>query len=736
MVKVPEYQQSVSTRPIFQEGVTVQASPEAFGAGVGRGMQGLAQGVSNLGGSLAAVKELEDINRAKEADNSYASWARERMYGQNGFMTLEGRNAVDGRSAFENEAEEKRKEFGKGLTPGAAKAYQTASQARTQSMFQQSITHTAQQQKTWFKDASTARIETFANDALVNFGNPTMVNKNVAAGIMELREQGQMAGWDTDTLKQREAEYVSGVHKNITLRMAQDDPIAADKYISDHSNQLSGADRYSLQNSLKTEITQAKSKRAAADFFASTAKSNDPGVNSAVSMISRFEGFATKPYWDVNHFRVGFGSDTITGADGRVVTVKPGMTVSRDDAVRDLNRRVASSQSAIISTVGQDRWNVLSASAKAAVTSVGYNYGTLPSSVANAIKVGGPAEIATAIRELEDHNGGVNAKRRNQEANAVAGFGTPSGGGNDFAASARSAQNHFTDMESYLANIKDPDVQDMTRKRINAMIEAQGKADEAREKAAKADLWKYIDQGQTPDQVPMEVRQAAGMSAVSSAWNYLETSAKGRAVDSNETLLYDMRKYSATNPSEFANVDLNDYRDRLSKEAIKELTEKQSTALTDQRKAREDGLNLTSAFSQAQTQLEAVGVAKTPSKMNDDDRKRVAQFQNALAGEMEAFKRANDNRAPTQVDIQSMVNKLLLPVVIKTPGTFWDSNKDGLLFEAGSRADGTTVDVDVKYSDIPIDLRRGIAIDLERDLGRKPSQEEVTARYEDFVLNR
>ncbi|TIR44514.1 MAG: hypothetical protein E5X28_16445, partial [Mesorhizobium sp.] len=124
-------------------------------------------------------------------------------------------------------------------------------------------------------------------------------------------------------------------------------------------------------------------------------------------------------------------------------------------------------------------------------------------------------------------------------------------------------------------------MRDATRKRLYAVMEAQSKAQEQSERAAKAELWKYMDQGQTPDQVPMEVRQAAGMAAVSAAWSYQETAAKGRAVDSDQTLLYDMRRYAATNPTEFANYDLNDYRDRLSKEDIKELTGLQTNALSD-----------------------------------------------------------------------------------------------------------------------------------------------------------
>ncbi|MHB0785573.1 glycoside hydrolase family protein [Bradyrhizobium sp. 5.13L] len=742
MVKVPEYQPSVELRPEFRQDIDVRATPESFGADLGRGLEALGKGMDTASDALVRVQHLEDVTRAKDADNRYAEWVRNRQFGEGGFMTLEGRAAVDGRVDFEKEAAEKRKEMGQGLTPGAARAYDTASTARLQSTLQQSIVHTAQARKQWVGEASAARMQSFGDDALVNYRNPQAVTKNIAAGIAELRQNGALHGWDADTLGQKEKEFVSGVHKNITLQMAQSDPIAAEKYMADKSDFISGADRYSLEHALKVPLKEAQSQRAASDFIAGRQKNAAPG-NSAFDMIRRFEGFKTAPYWDVNHFRVGFGSDTITREDGSVVEVKPGMAVTEADAARDLQRRIVATQGKIASTVGQDRWDALSASAKAAVSSVGYNYGTLPQSVADAIRTGGPAEIATAIRGLQDHNDGVNKKRRNQEADAVLGF--------DVTAAGRDTQSFFTDMESYLSGIKDPQVQELTRRRINALLETQHKAQQANEQQAKATLWQYIDQGKTPDQVPMEVRQAAGMAAVSSAWSYMETVRKGRDIESDPEMLYGMRRAAAQDPEFFSRIDLNDYREKLSRADIKELTSLQTSALSDQRKAREDGLNLTSAFSQAEQQLAAVGISTAGKKGSqlDEANKRIAQFNNALSAQMDEFKRNNPNKPPTQADIQSMINRLLLPVVVKTPGTFFGtstwappgvagtfSNGKTFAFDAAGRPDNSTVEVQVQYSDIPIDLRRGISTDLERELGRKPSQVEVTKRYQDFILNR
>lgn len=740
MVKVPEYDPNVQLRPALRQNVEVQASGDSFGAQLGAGLQALAKGADNMGDSIARVQHLEDTMRAKDAENKYGDWARERMYGPGGFMTLEGRAAVDGRGDFERESAEKRKEFGQGLPPGASYAYDTASNARLQSIQQQSIVHTAQARKKWFGDASTARMESFSNDALVNFDKPDAVTKNIAAGLLELRETGAMHGWDEATLKGREEAYVSGIHKNIVLRMAQSDPIAAEKYLKDKSDFLLGADRFDLDKSLKVPFREAQSQRHAAEFI----QQQTAGRNgSALDMLRRFEGFKSGTYWDVNHFRTGYGSDTVTRADGTVETVREGMTVTPADAERDLQRRVFITQSKIGGTVGQDRWDALSAPAKAAVTSVAYNYGTLPESVTNAIRTGGPAEIAAAIRGLEGHNQGVNKKRRNEEADAVLGA--------DIAKDGQAAQSYFTNLETYLGTIKDPEVQDLTRKRINAMLETQHKAATERERAAKGELWKRIDMGDTPDQVPMQVRQDAGMAAVSSAWSYMDTVRKGRDIQSDDELLYGLRKTAAQDPEFFSRIDLNDYRHKLSKSDIKELTGLQTSALTDQKKAREAGLDLTTAFSQAEQQLAAVGITTKDKKGSqlEDANRRIAQFNNALAAQMDEFKRANADRKPTQADIQSMISRLLLPVVVKTPGTFFGTNTwkppgangGGIFgspktfaFDTGTRPDGSTVDVTVKYGDIPIDLRNGITTDLARELGRKPSQEEVTQRYEDFIL--
>lgn len=139
-------------------------------------------------------------------------------------------------------------------------------------------------------------------------------------------------------------------------------------------------------------------------------------AGDASAMIQHFEGFRDQPYWDVNHWRVGFGSDTATRADGSVEPVTSMTRVTPEDAQRDLTRRIGIYQGTIQSTLGPEAWARLSPQAQAAMTSVAYNYGHVPPHVLAAAKTGDPQQLAQAIAALP-----ANSSRRQQEAGAILG---------------------------------------------------------------------------------------------------------------------------------------------------------------------------------------------------------------------------------------------------------------------------------------------------------------------------
>lgn len=159
---------------------------------------------------------------------------------------------------------------------------------------------------------------------------------------------------------------------------------------------------------------------------------------NAFDLIKGFEGFRSTPYWDVNAYRTGYGSDTVTLADGRIVPVTQGMSVTEEDAQRDLERRVNSEFiPRAVAKVGPEAWGRMSEPQRAALASITYNYGDLPDSVAEKIMSGDMAGASQAIAALGSHNGGVNAERRSKEASIFAGGQMPGGGQNALAPQAQ-----------------------------------------------------------------------------------------------------------------------------------------------------------------------------------------------------------------------------------------------------------------------------------------------------------
>lgn len=185
--------------------------------------------------------------------------------------------------------------------------------------------------------------------------------------------------------------------------------------------------QYALTKQKIQQAQFAKENAAAAERAASAAErerkereknARDP-VFQSQKLLREFEGFTGRAKWDVNAFRVGFGSDTVTRQDGTVQRVQRGTTVSMDDAVRDLERRIAEFQNVIKQQIGTERFNQFGAQQQAALTSIAYNYGSLPERILQAVKTGSSEQIAAAVRGLAGDNNGINAKRRNREADIL-----------------------------------------------------------------------------------------------------------------------------------------------------------------------------------------------------------------------------------------------------------------------------------------------------------------------------
>ena len=145
---------------------------------------------------------------------------------------------------------------------------------------------------------------------------------------------------------------------------------------------------------------------------------------NAATVIKRFEGYSSKTYWDVNAWRLGYGSDTLALPNGSFRAVKQGDITNPELAQRDLERRISSEfLPAIKKAVGEPYWTKLPEPAKVALISITYNYGVgfgrnYPKVVA-AARSGDLKALSQEIASLQTHNAGINRKRRLTEASLV-----------------------------------------------------------------------------------------------------------------------------------------------------------------------------------------------------------------------------------------------------------------------------------------------------------------------------
>ena len=230
---------------------------------------------------------------------------------------------------------------------------------------------------------------------------------NVARDNVDKRISDLANGLNDTSAETMNADDITIPHNNITLQLPQ------------------VSNSFSYTGTGGTSGTGSGQKGNAA--YSSIPAINGTAFEQATGLLKKFEGFRHDAYWDVNANRAGYGSDTITKADGTVVKVTPGMRVSREDAERDLARRTQEFANRVKRDVSPETWDKLTPKAQAVLTSYAYNYGSLAktksviAAAQESARSGNMTTLANAIRDRQGDNGGVNARRRNQEADYILG---------------------------------------------------------------------------------------------------------------------------------------------------------------------------------------------------------------------------------------------------------------------------------------------------------------------------
>lgn len=844
MPTVPTYQdtqQHVALRPEYTEGFTVKADAEAFGAAIGRGMQNAATGLGTLADAVVTVEELDNANAAKDRQTKLGDWQREALHGKNGFLTLTGRAAVEGRAAFEKLAEQKRAEFGKGLRPGAARAYEEATRSSMSTLLDSTIRHTFDQRKAWFAETSQKSIKSSAEDAVAVYNDPAKVTAAIHKGITEIEHQGRMQGWSKEKLARESAQYVSDTTKKVVLRMANESPIKAEQYARTAPGLLP-ADQTELLKSLEPAVTNEKGKRNAADIIAGLPPTYtgapdtgaSPGSAQAEPQAADGEtdnrqpaGAGTKSSGrQAGSLEVKDAGDSTAGTrPANSPTTASQTAVSQNTASQTTGAQTAAPPAPSRQPSGPEDFRTVAGTlafpgkAKDDVALAGFVknaagpsvdpslkpwLATLATRVLRAAAPAGTAiEAATlaskaflrfglptetprpgdlvvlgTAQQAGTTSGTRNSNNNNNEDKGHIGFfrgydadgnilvlGPDPRRAGETALTAHAANqvigfrtsgivdektmnlpnfnpDGLAAIDEGLNGITDPSLRAATAAQLESYCISQKKAVDANRVQMQewANNQVIADPNFDPRALPVHIRQAIGPTGMSTLLDYKEkVRAYGQPTTDLHTL-YDLQMQFANDPAAFAQIDAFQYRAKLSDKDWEKVTGWQQMAATNQRKARLESLDLTTAFELARPQLEGLGLLNNAGFLSSSEApRRAALFQTMLVDQMDEFKTINNGQNPQQSDVQKMINRLLLPIVISMPSHgrgLPASETSGYIFEANSRANDASFDIAVQYEDIPRDLRMAIEADLTEPGKPRPTRKQIEDGYEAFILNR
>ncbi len=414
----------------------IDASPEKFGAAAARGQQALGEGEGQAAAGGFATLRFYNQLVADHGANDYQDEINKIMHGDPdkmvpgpdgkpmpdaGFMGLKGRAAMDARPGVEArmKAAEKRIK-GTLLAPASELEFDSFSRRLRAVTSSQVGTHADTEQKVWGKQVAQGEIQVNSTTLTNNAEDPEIV-RNSAAGIVN----GYVKIAEIDGAQPGDPVWKAAVQKGEAaaarsqiLAIGATDPVRGMRMTENYKAKL-GADYHTLVDHFRPRAQQAEGQQTADWLLSGTAP---PAGEDAKAVLRHFEGFRERPYRDNDgKFRVGYGSDTVTKADGSISPVTSETVVTREEAERDLERRAGISQQALRQKIGNEAWSRLSPQTQASLTSIAYNYGegNIPGTVVEAARGGDPAAIAQAVRGLAGHNNGINAGRRASEASNI-----------------------------------------------------------------------------------------------------------------------------------------------------------------------------------------------------------------------------------------------------------------------------------------------------------------------------
>lgn len=287
MPTVPRLTPQVAPQQLPGARITVQSSPEDFGAGLGRGLLA-------VGEVAQREQQRADETLMQEADNElYAVGKDLRGNPESGYLLKKGRDAFGLSATVSSEWDKRVAETEKKMTsPRAKQAFAILSARRKQQLLADVDDHTLREGEAYEKAQNTSAATLAIDEARSFYHDPARLAAALAKGEEAVARLNK--GAPPEALEQAQAEFRSTLHTQVLDGMiASKDYKRARIYFDEVKGELRGKDLAGAERSIH-EVTLRDAKTTAFDAIlakhpgdykaqiAAARKIDDPEVRDAV----------------------------------------------------------------------------------------------------------------------------------------------------------------------------------------------------------------------------------------------------------------------------------------------------------------------------------------------------------------------------------------------------------------------------------------------------------------------
>lgn len=707
MPRVPTYDGPQVAPSPLRVSQDIRAPAGAFGAGTAQAFEQAGQQI----GQVASLIDRRAEQHAKEdselaAFNAYteASQRTQKLFyeGDNAIYQRRGGQAIGSSNEAATELKRIGEETGTGLTSPYAKMQFDKLWARHQDSEMGAVSRHEAGQRQEYRDQTTAGIiATSQNQAVLRYNDPKEVDSQI--GLAELAIRANAKGLPPEQVEAQVLKMRSGIQKAVVLRMATDNPLAAQKYYQEHADAFDADDNVSLQRTLAAPVKRANARIEGDKVIAEVTETRAAQPSTIKAAVEAVE----------------------SGGDGNAISSKDAKGVMQvlDSTGKEVAEKLGIAWQPELMTG-------TTTEAKAYQRKIGGAY--LDQQLE---KYGGNRALALAAYNagpgaVDDWVNGTNKTGKNPD---LVKLGDPRTNGMTDAAWA--AKIPFKETKQYVARVEGKiragaqDNIDLTRAdalvqerfaddpeaadAVTAHIQRQNARRETARRDREQEAWKqglaHIDAGGSVDNLPPDVLENLPAGRAKDLEARETARLRGQDKPENPKELDRLMALSVTDPEKFLEEDPTKWD--LPRAQVTALIGRKAALMTKEAKEDAKQQDIRKAISLTSNLLRAAKIDPTPK----DDKTKDAEVMNAytarLMERLDEFK-AKEGRRATDAEVMAMGQDLLLPGRLSID---WGLDKDIKAFQLkpeDSAAFYVPGKYDVPFKDIPEPEKKAIILKL------------------------